>query len=145
MQLGKEAKNRSHLLTTLKSVTNPKNDELLSLKKVNLDEPLPLLTRKKPVQIVEEDLTKKAILKFMKNKDVPMRLPNPGNNREKTPEGSGSDYSQDSPHREAGSPQMDEFEPRELKQEISGWHLYKKFKFNYQPVRRYINLVQEDF
>lgn len=23
--------------------------------------------------------------------------------------------------------------------------MYKKFKFNYQPVRRYINLVQEDF
>ena len=43
------------------------------------------------------------------------------------------------------TPQLSIYEPRELKQVCQGWHLYKKFKFNYQPVRRYINLVAEDF
>ena len=37
------------------------------------------------------------------------------------------------------------YEPQELKQDCDGWELYKKTKFNYQPVRRYITLVQEDY
>jgi hypothetical protein len=37
------------------------------------------------------------------------------------------------------------FEPKELKEACDGWELFKKTKFNYQPVWRYISMVAEDF
>lgn len=37
------------------------------------------------------------------------------------------------------------FDPKEFKEACDGWELYKKSKFNFQPVRRYISMVQEDY
>ena len=89
----------------MRSVTNSGADQS-PIKKANLDEPLPLLTKKKPITIVEEDLTKKALLKFMKNRDVPLRLPNPGTsvtqNQSRSP--SNSSYGKSSPGRSSREP-----------------------------------------
>ena len=37
------------------------------------------------------------------------------------------------------------YDRSEFRQHMDGWSLYKKNKFNLQPVRRYISLVQDDF
>lgn len=37
------------------------------------------------------------------------------------------------------------FDPKEFKGACDGWELYKKSRFNLQAVRRYINLVAEDY
>ena len=39
-----------------------------------------------------------------------------------------------------------EYDPKELKASCDGWELFKKSKFNYQPVRKYLNqLVTSDY
>jgi hypothetical protein len=32
-----------------------------------------------------------------------------------------------------------EYDPKEFKASCDGWELFKKSKFNYQPVRKYLN------
>jgi hypothetical protein len=38
-----------------------------------------------------------------------------------------------------------EFDPKEFRAAYDGWELFKKSKYNYNPLRRYINLVAEDY
>jgi hypothetical protein len=37
------------------------------------------------------------------------------------------------------------FDPKEYCNSIDGWELYKKSKFNVQPVRRYVHLLDKDY
>jgi len=37
------------------------------------------------------------------------------------------------------------YDPKEFCSEIDGWELYKKSKFNVQPVRRYCHLLDKDY
>ena len=40
---------------------------------------------------------------------------------------------------------MSVYEPKEFCAEIDGWELFKKTKFNVQPVRRYCHLLDKDY
>ena len=40
---------------------------------------------------------------------------------------------------------VDQFEPKELKQEFDGWSLYKKTRISFAPVRRYQIMVDQDY
>lgn len=115
-----------------------------------MDEPLPLLTKARVVNHMEEDFTRKAINKFIKNREVSLKLPSAATAglhhvKDAHSERSDSEESAKNGNGRNSTPQLSTYEPQELKQVFGSWHLYKKLKFNYQPVRRYINLVAEDF
>ena len=82
-----------------------------------IDEPLPMLTRARNMN-VEEDFTKKAINKFLKNREITLKLPPPNiagqhNNLNQ----SERSYSEDSGKNRSNmaSTKLSNYDPRELK------------------------------
>ena len=48
-------------------------------------------------------------------------------------------------HDELLTDKLEVFDPKEYCNSVDGWELYKKSKFNVQPVRRYIHLLDKDY